>query len=175
MHFNNIIDFQTLIGLSDVKSLPVFFYVQKNEGVWWGSEGDNKIPFELTRLNIGGAMNASSGIFTAPRNGIYSFAFSGLGWFPISSNRTYITLALELNGNQVGRTLTVTNDDDSFYTLSLDSTLELKTGDRVWMRLVWASYNKLYDDGDHYTHFVGHLLQEKVANSLKHLARKREG
>ena len=111
-------------------------------------------------------MNASSGIFTAPRNGIYSFAFSGLGSFPTShNNRSYVYLALELNGNRIGRTDIDTRDDDSYYTLSLHSILEMKTGDRVWMHLTaWASSNtKLYDNiTNHFTHFTGHLLQEKV-------------
>ena len=55
------------------------------------------IPFEVTRLNVGNAMNVASGIFTAPKTGIYFFSFSGLG----SAKRGTFP-QLYLNGNLMG-------------------------------------------------------------------------
>jgi hypothetical protein len=57
---------QKWIGNAGVKSLPVIFYAQKNSK--FSTQGV-PIPFELERLNIGGAMNGKTGKFTAPRNG----------------------------------------------------------------------------------------------------------
>ena len=51
------------IGQYDVKSSPVYFYVKKTTDF---VTEDVPIPFELDRLNVGNAMNAVSGIFTAP-------------------------------------------------------------------------------------------------------------
>ena len=113
-------------------------------------------------------MDASSGIFTAPRNGVYSFQFSGIVFYPSSAGRIDIFLSLMLNGNQIGRSATDTNDDSSFYTHALQSTLELKMGDQVWINIVnVVSGSHLYDDVNHYSHFTGFLLQENVASSLK--------
>ena len=157
-----LIGFQTWVGYSDVKSSLVYFYAQKDKK----HNETGRIPFEFTRLNIGGAMNISSGIFTVPRNGIYSFDFSGVARYPTSPNRTYFAFSLTLNGNEIGRTDVDTNDDNSLYTHSLHSTLELKTGDEVWISIHFTAPNTcLYDDWLHYTHFSGHLVQEKVARS----------
>ena len=82
------------IGQYDVKSSPVYFYVQRSTNF----DTENvPIPFEVTRLNVGNAMNAASGIFTAPKTGIYFFSFSGLG----SAKRGTFP-QLYLNGNLMG-------------------------------------------------------------------------
>ena len=133
------------------------------------------IPFDPTILNVGGAMNASSGVFTAPQSGVYSFHLSGVGrYLPVTSSRFIVGppnfsemfIDLVLNGNQVGRSLTRTlSDRDSIHTFTLHSTLELNAGDQVWTT-IYSSYHDaiIYDDVDHYTHFTGQLLQENVAS-----------
>ena len=68
------------IGQYDVKSSPVYFYVKKTTDF---VTEDVPIPFELERLNVGNAMNAVSGIFTAPRTELIFFSFFGLG--PVNS------------------------------------------------------------------------------------------
>lgn len=151
------------IGYADVKSLPVYFYVQKDKS----QEGDGIVTFELTRLNVGGAMNAKTGIFTAPRNGIYSFAFTGLGHFPTKS-WNILRIDLMLNGVEVGRGATVSRDDGSFHTVSLHSTLELETGNQVWLRTIWLDGGaQLHDTNERLTHFTGHLLHEHVGSALE--------
>jgi len=37
------------------------------------------MPFDKEYLNLGGGMNLASGVFTAPKAGIYAFTFNGLG------------------------------------------------------------------------------------------------
>ena len=63
------------IGQYDVKSSPVYFYVKKTTDF---VTEDVPIPFELERLNVGNAMNAVSGIFTAPRTELIFSHFSDL-------------------------------------------------------------------------------------------------
>ena len=146
-----------------MKSSLVYFYVQKNESL---SE-IGRIPFDVTRLNIGEAIDASSGIFTAPRNGIYSFHFSGVSFHSESSSKIDVDVCLILNNMIIGRSLTETNSDNSLYTQSLHSTLELKTGDQVWMSICYISPGGyLFGSNVHTTHFTGYLLQENVARNL---------
>ena len=145
--------------------MHVYFYVQKlNHQTKTG-----RVSFELTRLNIGGAMNANSGIFTAPKNGIYSFAFTGLGFYPASGSPTILRIALMMNGSETGRIVEHTQGDRSWHTFSLNSILKLKAGDQVWLNIVEV-LNGAYLYGNsaphHYTHFTGHLLQENIVHSL---------
>ena len=144
-----------------MKSLPVYFYAQKNAP---HKVQGSRIPFELTRLNVGGAMNPSTGIFTAPRNGIYSFHFSGIAHYPPSSSMSIVRVALMLNGDIIGRSASDTNDNAAYFTHSLHSTLELKTGDKVWLNLDYVQSGAYWHDSHrHYTHFTGYLLQENMA------------
>ena len=64
---------ETAVGVVDVKSSPVYFHVQRNSTY---TLNGTTIPFEIERLNIGGGMNINSGIFTAPKTGIYFFSTS---------------------------------------------------------------------------------------------------
>ena len=149
----HIAGFQTWIGKFDVKSSSVYFYVQrsthfKTEGV--------PITFEVTRLNVGNAMNAGSGIFTAPRAGIYFFSFSGIG-----SIDTVFVPRLYLNGNVIGSgSADMAGSGVVEPTFTLQSTLQLKAGDQVSLKSGGSGY--LYDNDNHFTHFTGWLLQEDL-------------
>jgi hypothetical protein len=52
--------------------------------------------------------------------------------------------------------------------MSFQSTLNLKTGDQVWVDLLSGSSSYLDDSilGYHMTHFTGFMLQEEIAASL---------
>ena len=148
------IGFQTWIGQVDVKSSPVYFYVQRNTSF---TTEEVPIPFELTRLNVGNTMNATSGIFTAPQTGIYFFSFSGKG-----SGSSYIHPQLYLNDNLIGSG-DGSSSDNRIPTFSLQSTLQLNAGDTVSLQLNSYGTGYIYDDGDHFTHFTGCLLQEDLS------------
>ncbi len=157
---NQFLDFQKWIGYTDVKTLPIYFYVQKTSGF---NVTNTPIPFETERLNIGKAMNLSSGIFTAPRTGKYFFSFSGIKK-SLSTNSNYIKLALLLNGGWVGKALSYNNDN--YETYSLQAALNLQAGDQIWVIIDDMTGAFLYDDGQHFTHFTGWLLQEDISKSL---------
>jgi hypothetical protein len=138
--------FQMFIGFADVKSTPVYFYVQTNVH---HSTVNTAIPFEVTRTNVGNAMNPSTGIFTAPRPGKYFFTYSGI------SNADYSHIELHLNGVLMG-----TAYSGSYTaTFSHHATLQLSQGDQIRLFLTLGA---VYGDGRLFNSFVGILIEEDV-------------
>ncbi|EFX65556.1 vertebrate C1q and tumor necrosis factor-related protein-like protein [Daphnia pulex] len=149
---------QNWIGYADVKSLPTFFYVQKTAPF---STLGAPIPFEIERLNIGGAMNKTTGKFTAPRKGVYFFAFNGVGTL---DKPGYLDVGLMVNGVQIGRAECHSTTGGEWETLTLQSTIELKTGDSVWLQILFSFGSYLQDNSDaQFNHFSGWLLQEYLS------------
>ena len=108
-------------------------------------------------------MDMTSGIFTAPRDGIYAFSFNGLASFPSTSVRRAVQVGMYLNGNEIGQGWAdeVSNADQS-ETLSFQSTLSLKRGDQIWLQIdLMGTGTDLH--GSSYTHFSGFLLEESIA------------
>jgi hypothetical protein len=165
-----ILDFtdkQKWIGYADVKSVPVHFYVQRESEF---KIEDTPITFDLARVNEGNAMDLQSGKFTAPRPGIYFFSFAGLVCLASSSSSSWFSSSLYLNGNRIGRSYVGENKGpvNQYSPLTLQSTLNLKTGDRLWVTINSSdnSSSYLYDSGSHYTHFTGFMLEEEIVASL---------
>ncbi len=158
-------DKQKWIGYADVKSAPVHFYVQRNSLI--STEG-NPIPFELARVNEGNAMNLNTGKFTAPRPGIYFFSFAGTAQLNFPSAVGFPS-ELYLNGNSIGSSWVyeAKGPVDQKSPVTLQSTLNLKTGDRVWVQIGYSgSSSYLHDDSYHRTHFTGFMLEEEIVSSL---------
>ena len=148
----------------DIKSLPIYFYVQRSSD--FNGTG-TPIPFELERLNVGGAMNLTSGKFTAPRDGIYFFEFTGRSYFPASSSRLYLDVAAYLNGNEIGRGVSdEVGTDVQYESFSFQWTLNLQSGDQIWLQISNISPGTYLDDNQyHTTHFNGMLLEENISQS----------
>jgi hypothetical protein len=160
-----IIGFEKWIGYADVKSLPVYFYVQRNNS--FPNVTNIPLTFDTAKLNVGDAMDLSTGIFTAPRTGIYFFSFTGIVVFPTSSSIIQgLRVGLYLNGNQIGvgeaedaNTINGQNDE-----LSLQSTLNLQAGDQICVQIDYTQGAGAYvfDKPNHFTHFNGLLLEEDL-------------
>ena len=151
--------FQTWIGQVDVKSSPVYFYVQRNADF---NATNTPIPFDVEILNVGGAMNLTSGKFTAPRDGVYSFSFNGLAWFPASSSAVLVDVNMYLNGNFIGRGWAdEVGSAGQYEAFSFQTTFNLVAGDQFWLQ-IYRFTTGAYIRGGFYTHFSGHLLEEKI-------------
>jgi hypothetical protein len=165
LHKSVVIGFQKWIGYSDVKSVPTYFYVQRSTKF---STTNIAIPFEIAILNIGGAFDLPSGIFTAPRTGTYFFSFIGLPQFPTSKALLQMVIALYWNGNEVGRG--VSEEANSIWgqneQLSIQSTLSLNAGDKIWVQIKTLGAGMLlHDEPLNYNHFSGWLLEEEFSLS----------
>jgi C1q-related factor len=143
---------ETAIGVVDVKSSPVYFHVQRNASY---SLNGTTIPFQIERLNVGGGMNITSGILTAPKSGIYFFSFTGLKPTP-SLPQLYVDLYH--NSNRITRA--EGTFVEGLLTATLSSTLSLKSGDQISLRLATGVLYDFYSY--HHTNFNGLLLQEEM-------------
>jgi hypothetical protein len=159
--------FQKWIGYVDVKSAPVHFYVQRNSHF---DTENTPIPFDVAPVNEGNAMDLTSGIFTAPRPGIYFFSFAGVARLFSSSSIADFSSSLYLNGFEIIGSSLIVEENGPVYQnspLTLQSTLNLKTGDQVWMQISYSgSSSYLYGGYNHYTHFTGFMLEEEIGASL---------
>ncbi len=166
-------DKQKWIGYADVKSAPVHFYVTRNSSFATQltfKTANTPIPFDLARVNEGNAMNLTSGKFTAPRPGIYFFSFTGVARLERSSSAGFYFFFF-LNGNLIGSSYVqeINGPVNQFSPLTLQLTLNLKKGDRVWVQIDYTSSSLyLFEMGinRHFTHFTGFMLEEEIVAAL---------
>ena len=111
-------------------------------------------------------MNSQTGIFTAPKPGKYFFSVSGKAGFPASSTRVNFRINLYKNDESVGFCW---SDEIStgfqFETFSLESTLDLKKGDTILLKIVDQSLGVFIRGGGSF-HFNGWLLEEDIFPNL---------
>jgi hypothetical protein len=164
------IGFQKWIGFADVKSAPVHFDATRFLSF---NEIATPIPFEATRVNEGNAMNATSGIFTAPRPGTYFFYFTGVARLRDSSD-FWCSLkfkGIDINNNNwiTGASYVGENNGpvDQESPLTLTSIGKLEKGDQVWVEIYYSgSSSFLREDSRQFTHFTGFMLEEEIVASL---------
>ncbi|KAK3100223.1 hypothetical protein FSP39_016533 [Pinctada imbricata] len=113
--------------ISEVGSKVGFYaYSTSAEPSWAGSA---PILFENVVNNIGGGLNESSSIFTAPVDGLYVFIWTTTTYEGHSFN-SYIVL----NGQDVKYLYINAGTKGGYETGSTSALLDLVRGDRVWIR-----------------------------------------
>ena len=134
----------------DVRSKSVHFTVQRKTDFLLNNTA---ITFEIELLNLGGAMNIATGVFTAPFDGIYHFEFSSL-----KNPDGLVYVFLQLNG--VGIAASYASDLYAYLGLtSISASLRLKAGDQITLfKTAGASLN----NGNLFTYFTGWLVEEDI-------------
>ena len=151
---NGATGYETIIGFNDVKTATgVYFYSQRKSDFTAGPNGA-VIPYEEELLNIGGAMNMKTGVFTAPVNGRYYFSFTATSCATNPNERSLVSL--RLNDASIGSSYSLGVNRDS---LPIVATLSLKKDDKVDAHLM---YGLMCDSVYHHTQFSGILLEEDL-------------
>ena len=121
---------------------PIYFHVYC-EQPFTVQTGTSSAVYESVAINTGGAMNAASGVFRAPRNGSYFFHIQ------VQADQI-IRVNLSVNGT-AGRATRPAAKNTPFL---LSETFVLKAGDQVQVQFNTTATNARVT----YSHFLGLLL-----------------
>ena len=144
------------LGLMDIKSVSgVYFYVQVF-GIQPVSD-DGIILFNKERLNIGGGMNMTLGVFTAPKAGTYAFTFSIL-----KNGYSYESLNVYLRRNGIRIGVSVAGVGLVAIPTNQQSILKLEKGDRIDLQKGQGGQLSECSNRDICHHFSGCLLEEDL-------------
>lgn len=136
------------------KPLSVYFNAYRTEDYVDG--GEDYLTFQGTHANMGGAMDAKSGVFTSPFAGAYLFIVHACTH---DMNKGLMTI--RRNGNQVASFYDQNHDSNHKNSMVGQSViLELEVGDKVQVYMFTGT--GLQDkQNNHLTQFVGLFLRPK--------------
>ena len=103
--------------------------------------------------NVGGGYNGNTGVFTAPRDGVYVFFCKITG----DINPSDLYFEFILNGSPKTRNLVYGGSAHPYRTSSNSIVLQLTQGDRVWINMVYGGKHFSSGAGGDQT-FSGYLL-----------------
>lgn len=116
---------------------------------------DKLITYEHIFINLGNGYDASTGIFTVPRSGVYNLALTIYSDAGSPGNTLAACAGLQVNGQLVaGPSEKNMQDQEDSATIVL--AVHLQAGDRVSVNLPIGCF--LCDDSSHYNTFSGFLL-----------------
>ena len=161
---------QKTIGQVDLKTNPVYFYVQKNTPF---NTRNVPIPFEVSKLNIGNAMSLP-GTFTAPKAGTYTFIFTGFAIIQESTDKQFLAVDLMWKDSVTGTSSAIGRTEAEgtpsallWEPFTIQATLALGAGDQIWLQIpTMTDGSGLFDDQFHHNHFIGWLQDENISSWL---------
>ncbi|KAJ8298948.1 hypothetical protein KUTeg_023008 [Tegillarca granosa] len=127
---------------------PIAFDARLSHGI--ASLGDQQtIVYDKIVTNIGNGYDSRNSYFSAPVNGVYMIAVSGM-----AEHNEYIELSIVKNGTPIGFVRSgFTNDYESGTTVL---PLFLAKGDMIWVRHVSSTLGKIHGYG--WNTFSGFLI-----------------
>ena len=148
----NYIDYIIIFFLlnSDSRLQPAFFAFLKQNPFTLRDIND-VVKFEDVTVNRGQGYNPSTGVFTAPWNGLYHIS---------CSIRAYSTSSVHYQLNKNGAAHTYGHSNSGGYISStINAIVEMKKGDRVFIKH-WNRSSTQKITGNHHSTFSGYFMQE---------------
>jgi hypothetical protein len=150
MPINLYIYIYCVLSVSDGRLKPAFFAsLIKHPYTLAGI--NSVVKFEDVKVNRGQGYNPSTGVFIAPRKGLYHVSCLILG-----NNGHFVHY--QLNKNDAAYTYGYSTKG-GYTSSTISSLVEMKKGDRVFIKHRHTS-NSEQINGGHYSTFSGYFLQE---------------
>ena len=127
------------------------FHFRRNASM--SASGD--ITYTHTEFNIGNHANQSTGVFTAPIDGIYQFSFQCMGTATIGSADVYAKINGTIDSTRWSLRPLSVNRNETFSSLASGTILLQLSADDT---LVMNSTQALYSDANSWIRFSGHLV-----------------
>ena len=156
----NLLGAETVIGYTDVKSAPVYFFARARD-----TAGGKIVTYNAADVNVGGGLNETTGIFTAPKSGNYFVSVVGLGLATKADSQLYVSLIKGDTGVLNGYCTPGTNHF-LFCTFAMQGMVALQAGDSVYVYNAVSSLNDAGVVRGQYTQFNGWLIQENLFKVL---------
>jgi hypothetical protein len=135
---------------SDSRLQPAFFAFLKQNPFTLRDIND-VVKFEDVTVNRGQGYNPSTGVFTAPRKGLYHISCSIMA---------YSTSSVHYQLNKNGAAHTYGHSSSGGYISStINAIVEMKKGDRVFIKH-WNRSSTQKITGAHHSTFSGYFMQE---------------
>lgn len=120
---------------------------------WMTSQNGQTFVFPYIITNVGGGYNGNTGVFTAPRDGVYVFFCK----ISASINDYDMLFDFTLNGSTKTQNLVYGRSANPYRTSSNSIVLQLRHADRVWIKMSEGGKHYNYGAGGDQT-FSGYLL-----------------
>ena len=150
IYFSNIIQTLNVCFFAESSEIVAFTAIVTQDMT---SQNGQTLVFPHIITNVGGGYNGNTGVFTAPRDGVYVFFCKITG----RDNSGEMRFEFILNGSAKTHHLVYGRSAHPYRTSSNSIVLQLTHGDRVWIKMSVGDRHYRSGDGGDQT-FSGYLL-----------------
>lgn len=136
------------------RSDGIHFHVSNQKSSDKGFRNQDVLKFDVISLNLGTAFDATKGVFTAPKSGVYQFIFKGSIRVIKSKQKFGFLIELFHNENVIGNSIIAEEDQVTM----IEATLKVNRGDRIFLKT--SIGDGILMNGGSSTSFSGSLLEE---------------